>query len=160
MLGTLRPCPSAARRTLPIAAALLAVAAACTDPASSTGTIELTVVTDQSTYSLETDSTAEPFLINSGSVRVYLPMNEYVAVQRFEAGAWSEPRPWFAVDGIGISFSLEPGDTLRSGPMDFRYVDRTPGVYRFIFEIAKDPNSREFLSESQRISPPFELTGR
>src|SRR6266850_8400969 len=158
MLGTLRPCPSAARRTLPIAAALLAVAAACTDPASSTGTIELTVVTDQSTYSLETDSTAEPFLINSGSVRVYLPMNEYVAVQRFEAGAWSEPRPWFAVDGIGVSFSLEPGDTLRSLPMNFAYVARTPGVYRFIFDIAQDPKGWQILSEAQRISPPFELT--
>jgi hypothetical protein len=132
--------------------------AACTEPTGSTGTIELTVLTDQSTYSLATDTAAEPFLINSGSVPVYLPLNEFVAVQRFEAGAWSEPRPWFAVDGIGISFPLEPGDTLRSGPMDFRYVDRTPGVYRFIFEIATDPSGRGRLSEAQRISPPFELT--
>jgi hypothetical protein len=31
-------------------------------------------------------------------------------------------------------------------------------VYRFIFEIAKDPNGRQILSESQRVSPPFELT--
>ena len=138
-------------------AASLAIAA-CTAPTGSTGTIELTVVTDRATYSLATDSAAEPFLINSGSAPVYLPMNEYVAVQRFEAGAWSEPRPWFAVDGIGISFPLEPGDTLRSLSMDFRYVDRTPGVYRFIFEIAKDPKGREILSEAQRISPPFELT--
>jgi len=149
------------RANLPILAGfcgLVAAIAACTAPTGSTGTIELTVLTDQSTYSLTTDSTAEPLLINRGSVRIYLPMNEYVAVQRFEAGAWSEPRPWFAVDGIGISFSLEPGDTLRSWPMDFRYVDRTPGVYRFIFEIAKDPKGREILSEAQRISPPFELT--
>src|SRR5258705_13653737 len=117
MLGTLRPCPSPA---VPIAAALLAVAGACTDPATSTGTIELTVLTDHSTYSLATDSAAEPFLINSGSVPVYLPMNEYVAVQRFEAGAWSEPRPWVAGDGIGISVSLDPGGTLGAGPVEFR----------------------------------------
>ena len=141
-----------------IVTASLAAIAACTAPTGSTGTIELTVVTDRATYSLASDGAAEPFLINSGSVPVYLPMNEYVAVQRFEAGAWSELRPWFAVDGIGTSFSLEPGDTLRSGPMDFRYVDRTPGVYRFIFEIAKDPKGREILSEAQRMSPPFELT--
>jgi hypothetical protein len=44
--------------------------------------------------------------------------------------------------------------------MSFAYVDRTPGVYRFIFEIAKNPNGRPLLSESQRISPPFELTGK
>jgi len=141
-----------------IVTASLAAIAACTAPTGSTGTIELTVVTDRATYSLATDRAAEPFLINSGSVRVYLPMNEYVAVQRFEAGAWSETRPWFAVDGIGISFPLEPGDTLRSWSMDFRYVDRIPGVYRFIFEIATDPSGRGRLSEAQRISPPFELT--
>ncbi len=141
-----------------IVTASLAAIAACTAPTGSTATIELTVVTDRATYSLASDSAAEPFLINSGSAPVYLPMNEYAAVQRFEAGAWSEPRAWFAVDGIGTSFSLAPGDTLRSLSMDFRYVDRTPGVYRFIFEIAKDPNGREILSEAQRISPPFELT--
>jgi len=145
-------------RTAPVAAALLAAIAACADPTGSTGTIALTVLTDHPAYSLATDQAAEPILINRGSVRVYLPMNEYVAVQRFEAGAWSEPRPWFAVDGIGISFPLEPGDTLRSWPMDFRYVDTTPGVYRFIFEIATDPKGREILTEAQRISPPFELT--
>ena len=144
--------------TVPIAAALLALAVACSDPASSTGTIELTVLTDRATYSLATDSAAEPILINRGSARVYLPMNEYVAVQRFEAGAWSESRPWFAVDGIGVSFPVEPGDTLRSWPMSFRYVDSAPGVYRFIFEIAKDPNGREIVNESLRVSTPFELT--
>ena len=158
MLGTLRPCPNAAWRTFPMAAALLAMAAACTDPASSTGTVDLTVLTDHPTYSLASDQGAEPILINNGSVPVYLPMNVYVTVQRFDAGAWSEPRAWFTVDGIGISFSVEPGDTLRSGPMDFRYVDSTPGVYRFIFEIATDPSGRGRLSEAQRISPPFELT--
>jgi hypothetical protein len=144
-------------------AALTGLLGSCRSPLSPTGsedTVDLTISTDRSTYSLTTDSTAEPLLINRGSVRVYLPMNEYVAVQRFEAGAWSEPRPWFAVDGVGISFPLEPGDTLRSWPMSFAYVDRTPGVYRFIFEIAKNPNGRPLLSESQRISPPFELTGK
>jgi hypothetical protein len=146
---TLRPYPSAA---------LLALAVACADPAGSTGAIELTVLTDRATYSLATDSAAEPILINRGSVRVYLPMNEYVAVQRFEAGAWSEPHPWFAVDGSTISFSLEPGDTLRSWPMTFDYVANAPGVYRFIFEIAKDPNGREIVNESLRVSTPFELT--
>jgi len=141
-----------------IVTASLAAIAACTAPTGSTGTIQLSVLTDHSTYSLASDQGAEPILINNGSVPVYLPMNVYVTVQRFEAGAWSEPRAWFTVDGIGISFPLEPKDTLQSGPMDFRYVDRTPGVYRFIFEIATDPSGRGRLSEAQRISPPFELT--
>jgi hypothetical protein len=145
-------------RSAQLAAASLALIAACADPTGSTGAIELTVLTDHPAYSLATDQAAEPILINRGSVRVYLPMNEYVAVQRFEAGAWSEPRPWFAVDGVEDSFTLEPGATLRSLPMNFGYVASTPGVYRFIFEIAKDPKGRELLSESQRMSPPFELT--
>lgn len=139
---------------------LLAATGACSERSAtgSTDRLELTVLSNRSVYSLATDSAAEPILMNRGSVPVYLPMNEYVAVQRFEAGAWSAPTPWFAVDGNAVSFSLEPGATLRSWPMDFGYVDNTPGVYRFIFEIAKDPNGREILSESQRVSPPFELT--
>jgi len=144
-------------RTGFVIAATVAIAA-CSDPTSSTGRIELAVLSDQSVYSLATDQAAVPILINRGSVRVYLPMNEYVAVQRFEAGAWSAPLPWFAVDGVGDSFSLEPGATLRSLPMNFGYVASTPGVYRFIFEIAQDPKGRQVLSESQRVSLPFELT--
>jgi hypothetical protein len=136
---------------------VLAVIAACSEATGPTGAIELSVMTDKAVYSLASDQAAEPILINSGAVRVYLPMNEYVAVQRFEAGAWSEPRPWFSVDGVGVSFPLEPADTLRSLPMTFDYVAQTPGVYRFIFEIAKDPNGHQLVSESLRVSPPFEL---
>jgi len=145
---------------LAVIAGLVAAIAACSGPfpTGSAGTLDLTVLSDRSVYSLATDRGAVPILINRGSVQVYLPMNEYVAVQRFELGAWSEPRPWFAVDGIGISFALEPGDTLRSLAMNFGYVGSTPGVYRFIFEIAKDPNGRQILSEALRVSPPFELT--
>ena len=145
---------------LAVICGLVAAIAACSDPSptGTAGTLELTVSSDRSVYSLATDRGAVPILINRGSVRVYLPMNEYVAVQRFELGAWSEPRPWFAVDGIGISFALEPGDTLRSFAMNFGYVAGTPGVYRFIFEIARDPNGHQRLSESLRVSPPFELT--
>src|SRR5436309_15650493 len=79
------------RARLPILAVicgLVAAIAACSDrsPTASAGTLELTVSSDRSVYSLATDRGAVPILINRGSVRVYLPMNEYVAVQRFELG--------------------------------------------------------------------------
>ena len=136
---------------------VLTLIAACSDTTNPNGSIDLSVMTDKAVYSLASDQAAEPILINRGSMRVYLPMNEYVAVQRFEGGAWSAPQPWFAVDGASISFPLEPADTLRAWPMSFGYVGNTPGVYRFIFEIAKDPNGRQILSESLRVSSPFEL---
>jgi hypothetical protein len=41
--------------------------------------------------------------------------------------------------------------------MNFGYVASTPGVYRFIFEVASDPNGRQLLSEALRVSPSFEL---
>lgn len=135
-----------------------ALAPACgePEPAAPAG-IELSVTTDKPVYSLSADQTAQPILVNRGVREVYLPMNEYVAVQRFEAGAWSEPQPWFAVDGVGISFPLAAGDTLRAYPMSFAYVGRQVGVYRFIFEVAADPNGRTILDESVRVSAPFEV---
>ena len=84
-------------------------------------------------------------------------MNEYVAVQRFQNGQWGEAHPWFAVDGPGISFAIEPGDTLRALPMDFLFVGYAPGHYRFIFEIARDSLGHELVPEDQVVSPPFEL---
>jgi len=148
---------SIASRSVFSAAAMVAVLAACSTPTATNGAIELSVQSDKNVYHLTTDEAAEPILINRGSVAVYLPMNEYVAVQRLENGMWSEPRPWFAVDGIGISFAVGVGDTLWSLPMDFRYVGNTPGVYRFIFDVARDSTGREPVTESLRVSPSFEL---
>ena len=113
--------------------------------------------TDKTVYSLSADTAAAPILVNRGVREVYLPMNEYVAVQRFGNGAWSEPQPWFSVDGIGVSFPLQPGDTMYALPMRFAYIDRQVGVYRFIFDVAADPNGRTILGESVRVSPPFEV---
>jgi hypothetical protein len=84
-------------------------------------------------------------------------MNEYVAVQRSQDGLWGAPRPWFAVDGIGISLAIRPGDTLKPLAMDFGYVGRTPGRYRFIFEVAFDSLGRNRVTEAERVSPPFQL---
>jgi hypothetical protein len=46
-------------------------------------------------------------------------MNEYVAVEHLETGTWRQGVVWFAVDGAGISFRLEPGDSIAAFPMDF-----------------------------------------
>ena len=130
---------------------------ACNPPTDADRAVDLLVETDKSVYSLAADRAAQPFLINRGPVAVYAPMNEYVAVQRFEDGRWQEPHPWFAVDGTSSSFPIEPGDTLKALPMDFAYVARAPGVYRFVFEIAHDPHGRHLVSEAARTSPLFEL---
>jgi hypothetical protein len=119
--------------------------------------VSLRVETDKTAYRLATDSSAEPFLINQGTLPVYAPMNEYVAVQRFQDGQWGQAKPWFSVDGAGISFPIEPGDTLRALPMDFAYVGDAPGRYRFIFAIAYDSLGHRLVAEDQRVSPPFEL---
>jgi len=77
---------------------LMVLLASCTSPTSSSSAIDLLVQSDKSIYYLASDEAAQPMLINRGSVTVYLPMNEYVAVQRFDNGVWSEPRPWFAFE--------------------------------------------------------------
>lgn len=130
---------------------------ACSAPTAADGEVDLLVASDKRVYSLATDRDARPVLINRGPVAVYAPMNEYVAVQRFDDGRWQPPQPWFSVDGTSISFAIQPGDTLKALPMDFGYVAHTPGVYRFVFEIAHDPNGRRLVNEAVRISPPFEL---
>ena len=134
-----------------------AVALSCTSPTAPTGSVSLSVQTDKSSYSLASDTVAESWLINRGTTRVYAPMNEYVAVQQFLNGQWGAKKPWFSVDGAGISFPIMPGDTLRAWPMDFAYVGDAPGVYRFVFEIARDSLGHELVAEDQRVSPPFEL---
>jgi hypothetical protein len=141
-----------------IALPLLAIVVlSCTSPTGEDGSVRLLVQTDKTTYSLATDTAAEPRLINQGSVLVYAPMNEYVAVQHFESGRWGTPKPWFSVDGAGISFPIMPGDTLHALPMDFAYVANAPGLYRFVFEIARDSLGHQLVSEDLRVSPPFDL---
>jgi hypothetical protein len=141
-----------------ISLALLAIVVlSCNGPTGVSGSVSLLVQTDKSTYSLATDTAAEPLLINQGSVPVYAPMNEYVAVQQLQNGGWTQAKPWFSVDGAGISFRIMPGDTLRALPMDFAYVGDAPGRYRFIFEIARDSLGHQIVAENQRVSPPFDL---
>ena len=96
-------------------------------------------------------------MVSLGPAGVYAPMNEYVYVERFEAGHWGDRHPWFAVDGVGISFLVRAGDSLSARPMSFAYVDRQPGVYRFVFEVAFDSLGRHLVPEAQRVSAPFEL---
>jgi hypothetical protein len=65
--------------------------------------------------------------------------------------------PWFVVDGATLSFPVVPGDSLVALPMDFDYVGRRPGIYRFLFEVALDPHGRRLVPEQDRVSKPFEL---
>ena len=108
-------------------------------------------------YSLATDVEAKTFLVNLGPALVYAPMNEYVYVERLADGKWQDRHPWYAVDGVGISFAVGVADTLSGFSMNFAYVDRRPGVYHFVFEVALDSLGRHLVPEGQRVSPPFEL---
>ena len=121
------------------------------------GVIELLVRTDKPVYSLSVDRAANVQLINQSSVRIYAPMNEYVYVEQSSDAGWINRRPWFAVDGIGVSFAVEPGDTLSAPAMDFGYVNNQAGVYRFVFEVALDEAGRHLAPEDQRVSASFEV---
>jgi hypothetical protein len=121
-------------------------------------TARLLVQSDKTQYSLASDRGATPLLVNLGPDRVYAPMNEYVYVERFAGGKWQDRHPWFAVDGVGISFPIRAGDTLTAWAMRFGYVGDQVGTYRFVFEVAFDSLGRQLVPEAQRTSPPFELT--
>jgi hypothetical protein len=135
---------------------LLAVLACSTGPADD-GAVDLLVRSDKPSYSLAVDHSAVPLLVNRSGRPVYLPMNEYVAVEHLEGGTWQEGAVWFAVDGDGISFRLESGDSLAADSMDFVYINREPGQYRFVFEVALDSQGHTRLPYSATRSAPFEV---
>jgi hypothetical protein len=149
--------PPRLRFPLPVTA-IFALAACGTTGPGNIGVAELLVRTDKPAYSLAVDRAATATLFNQGPVSIYAPMNEYVYVERWSGNGWIDRTPWFAVDGTGLSFPIGPGDSLAALPMDFGYVNNRAGVYRFVFEVALDPNGRQLLPESQRVSQPFELT--
>jgi hypothetical protein len=134
----------------------LCVLACSTSPADG-GAVDLLVSSDKPVYTLAADQSAKPLLINRGDRPVYLPMNENVAVEHLEAGIWQQGIVWFVVDGDGISFRLDPGDSLAAEPMDFGYINREPGQYRFVFEVALDSQGHELLPYSATSSAPFEV---
>ena len=132
---------------------------ACSEP-TSVATIQLSVLSDKPVYYLTGDTAAQPILINRSSVPVYLPLTDYVAVQWLEDGRWSEPYGWFSAGYLNmpnLSFAIRAGDTLCVFPMEFRFVNHAPGVYRFIFVVSRDSSSSESLPESMRVSPAFEI---
>ena len=135
---------------------LLAVVACSTGPPDE-GAVDLLVRSDKPSYSLSVDQSAVPVLINRSGRPVYLPMNEYVAVERLADGAWQQGVVWFTVDGDGVSFRLDSGDSVDAMPMDFAYIDREPGQYRFVFEVALDPLGHTRLPYSATRSAPFEV---
>jgi hypothetical protein len=138
-----------------------AIAAAAGCGSSGPGDLDvpgLLVRTDKRVYSLAVDREARITLVNQGPVTIYAPMNEYVYVEQWDGDEWINRRPWFAVDGVGISFPVVPGDSLAEA-MDFRYVNNQAGTYRFLFEVALDPRGRRLVPEADRASEPFELTG-
>jgi hypothetical protein len=135
---------------------LLAVVACGTGPTDE-GSADLLVRSDKSSYSLSVDHSAVPVLINWSARPVYLPMNEYVAVEHLVEGTWQPGVVWFTVDGIGVSFRLDSGDSLATDSMDFAYIDREPGQYRFVFEVALHPLGHTRLPYSATRSAPFEV---
>lgn len=133
---------------------LLAVVACSTGPTDE-GSVDLLVRSDKPAYSLSVDHSALPMLINRSGRPVYLPMNEYVAVEHLVEGTWQQGVVWFTVDGDGVSFRLDSGDSVDAMPMDFAYIDREPGQYRFVFEVALDSQGRTRLPYSATRSAPF-----
>lgn len=119
---------------------------------------QLLIRTDKPVYSLAQDRAAQPTLVNQGTVPIYAPMNEYVYVEQWTGEEWINRTSWFVVDGDGTSFPIAPGDSLAALPMDFAYVNNRAGIYRFVFEVALDPNGRHLVPEADRVSQPFELT--
>lgn len=140
------------KRLLP----LLAVVACSTGPTDE-GAVDLLVRSDKPSYSLSVDHSAVPLLINRSGRPVYLPMTQYVAIEHLVEGTWQQGVVWFEQDGDGVTFRLDSGDSVAAMPMDFAYIDRVPGQYRFVFEVAMDSQGRTRLPYSASRSAPFEV---
>jgi len=150
--------PARSPLLLPALLVLTAMAACGSTEPGDLGAARLLVRTDKPVYSLSVDRGANVMLINQSSVHIYAPMNEYVYVERRSDFGWINRTPWFAIDGIGVSFPIAPGDSLTAPAMDFGYVNNRAGVYRFVFDVALDRLGRHLVPEDQRVSQAFEVT--
>src|SRR4051812_42855599 len=75
-----------------------AASLACHNAPTALPSVRLLVRSDKLQYSVASDVEARTELVNLGPAVVYAPRNEYVYVERFEAGKWQDRHPWFAVD--------------------------------------------------------------
>jgi hypothetical protein len=58
---------------------------------------------------------------------------------------------------MGSASRLDPGHSLAAEAMDSGYINREPGQYRFVFEVALDSQGHELLPYSATSSAPFEV---
>jgi len=124
------------------------------DPAGPLGPFDLIVATDKAEYSLTTDSVARVTLTNRSDRVVYLPMASYLVYERLRDGEWRDPFAWFVVDGIGRSFSLDPGAAVTDELQLQFYLPDQPGIYRFRYLAYADPVVRSLLPIEERVSQP------
>jgi hypothetical protein len=137
----------------------LSVTSGCgssTDP-SGLSIAELLVQTDKAIYSMAHNEPVKITVINHGSSKVFFLMGDYVYIEQASDNGWIYRGPWFFVDGMGMSFSLAPGDSMEVLPMDMAYVNRA-GVYRFVFQASLDQLMRRMLPKEERVSEPFTVT--
>ena len=104
----------------------------CGEPTGrSASAYHLSIASDKTVYSLNTDSAAYVTIENLSDRPVFLPMDSYVVYERLVDGQWRDAYAWFVVDGIGRSFPLfseaRHTDVLQ---LWFYLADR-PGTYRF-----------------------------
>lgn len=115
---------------------------------------DLVVATDKPEYSLDIDSLVRVTLTNRSHRVVYLPMGSYVVYERLRAGDWRDGFAWFILDGLGPSFSLDPGDAVTDELQLGFYLRDQPGTYRFRYLAYSDPNVKSLLPIEERVSQP------
>lgn len=148
--------PGGVRRGL--AAALVVAVGGCgNDPAAPVipAVFDLVIETDRPQYSVADDSIAYISLTNRSNRAVHLPMDSYVVYERLRDGQWTDAYAWFVVDGIGISFPVLPGATVKNQLELWFYLRDRPGTYRLRYLVYEDPQLRVRLPLEERVSAPF-----
>ena len=154
------------RRRLP-ELGLTALALSCTSTAdpvgprpsdSSTG-LALEVLTDKPRYFASIDSRVEVHLTNVGSVPVYTSAPSYfLRLDRWTGTAWQDAGVWYLLLAITPSLlTIAPGDSSRSFLELVSPVISTPGRYRFRYDLYEDPQLKNVLPLTFRVSNPFEV---
>ena len=139
--------------------ALLAPLLGCREPtAGPPPNVDLSVASDQPTYTLARDSLAYVTLTNASAAPVYLPMDSYVVYERLIDGEWRNAFAWFVVDGVGRSFPVRPGESLTDVLRLWFYLRDRPGTYRFRYSVYADPDLRSLLPLDERVSPAFVIS--
>ncbi|MGH7612582.1 MAG: hypothetical protein ACREMW_00890 [Gemmatimonadales bacterium] len=121
--------------------------------------IEVKIQTDQRAYSFSSDSRVHVSMANVGTEPVYAPLPSFfVRLEIQRERDWQALGAWYGI--LAVAPRVVPfltGDTLPADLPLTSSVLRSPGVYRFVYEVYEDSELSRLLPRRLLLSNAFEI---